>query len=169
MSFLAKIISNLFKPTRTIAYPFAPAETPASYRGKLVIDPQRCVGCSTCAKVCVSGAIKLTEQDEGVEVIVWHAKCVVCGLCAYYCPTEAMTMSNDWQLSHPNEKKYAIADAIVAKYRVCVDCEERLMVPQEDLVSASIIGHVRSTQNDEPRCEQCRRIRKARQITGVHI
>ena len=169
MSFFAKIISNLFKPTRTIAYPFAPAETPDSYRGKVVIDPKRCVGCSTCAQVCVSGAIKLTELDVGVEVMVWHAKCTFCGLCAYYCPTDAMTMSNDWQLSHPNVKKYATANTVVAKYRVCVDCEQRLMVPQEDVVSASIIGHVRSTQNAEPRCEQCRRIQKARQITGVHL
>lgn len=169
MTFLTKILSNLFKPTRTVAYPFAPAETPDSYRGKVVIDPKRCVGCSTCAKVCVSDAIKLTELEEGVEVMVWHAKCTFCGLCAYYCPTEAMTMSNEWQLSHANEKKYAIADAIVAGYRICVDCKERLMVPQEDVISTSIIGHARSTQNDEPRCEQCRRIQKARQITGVHL
>ena len=169
MSFLTKIVSNLFKPTRTLAYPFAPAETPESYRGKVEVDAARCVGCSTCAQVCVSNAIRLTEEENGVEVAIWHAKCTFCGLCTYYCPTDAMTMSNDWELSHRNEHKYAMADAVLAEYRVCVDCGEHLMVPQEDVMASSIIGHLRSSQNDEPRCEKCRRSQKARQITGVRI
>lgn len=169
MGFLTTIVSNLFKPTKTEAFPFAPATTPESYRGKVVVDPVSCVGCSTCAKVCVSDAIRLQDQPEGVELIIWHSKCTFCGLCAFYCPTDAMTVTNEWELHHPNDQKYAMAEKIVAEHLVCVDCGETLMVPQEDVISSALIGTARSSQRQEPRCSNCRREQKARQIKRVAL
>ncbi|SDQ12169.1 4Fe-4S dicluster domain-containing protein [Pseudovibrio sp. Tun.PSC04-5.I4] len=169
MGFLKKIISNLLKPPRTEAFPFAPPQTPASYRGKVVVTAEKCVGCSTCARVCVSSAIDLVEEKDGIALTIWHSKCTFCGLCAYYCPTDAMTVTNEWDLSHRNEQKFAIADTIVAKYQVCVDCGEALMVPHGGVISSSIIGHERLNQKDAPRCNKCRRVQKARQIAGVRI
>ena len=169
MRILRTILNNLAGRPRTEAFPFGAAETPDAYRGRVEVEAGACVGCSTCAQVCVSDAIDLIEEEDGVRLTVWHCKCTFCGLCAYYCPTDAITVTNDWNLAHENARKFAMSESILATYQVCVDCGGKLMVPREAVMAAAVIGHERHTQREEPRCESCRRVRKARQIAKVQI
>ena len=163
--FVLKSLGNLFKPPVTIDYPLRPAEAaPAAYRGKVLVEADACVGCSTCAQVCVSNAIRLDDENEGIRLTVWHSKCTFCGLCGFYCPTGAITISNEWELHHRNDRKYAQSTTILAKYKICVDCGSKLMVPKENVMAAEIIGRQRQDQASHPRCEACRRKMKAKQI-----
>lgn len=65
--------------------------------GELSIEDDECAkGCSTCAEVCPTGAIKIAakpehgwEQSKNVEVAD-EDKCVFCGACDNACPTGAI-------------------------------------------------------------------------------
>ena len=164
MNFVANIIRNLFRPPRTEAFPFGEARTPTSYRGRVAVEEAKCVGCSTCAQVCVNDAIRLVEEENGVRLTVWHGRCCFCSLCEYYCPTDAIYLTNDWDLTHPNADKYLMQENIVAKYQTCVGCGAKLMVPKGNAVTAFMIGKDRMDQLDNPHCDTCRRSQKAAEI-----
>jgi formate hydrogenlyase subunit 6/NADH:ubiquinone oxidoreductase subunit I len=167
---MAHIAGNLFRKPRTEAYPLGPAsDTPKSYRGRVRVDADKCVGCSTCAQVCVGDAIHLQEEEKGIRLIVWHARCTFCGLCEYYCPTGAIKLSNDWNLAHANADKYSMVEDVLAKYQVCMDCNAKLMVPHGNVFTAAAIGNDRNNQILSPRCEPCRRKQKAKQIMEIRL
>ncbi len=167
MGFMAQIAGNLFRKPRTEAFPLGPTDTPKSYRGRIEVDAEKCVGCSTCAQVCIGEAIHLKEEEAGIRLIVWHTSCTFCGLCEYYCPTKAIRQTNDWNLSHANKDKYTMTEDIVAKYQLCVDCNARLMVPHGNVFTAEAIGKDRNNQMQSPRCESCRRKYQAKQMIGA--
>ncbi|HEU5359146.1 MAG TPA: 4Fe-4S dicluster domain-containing protein, partial [Gemmatimonadales bacterium] len=51
------------------------------------IEPEACVGCLACLRVCPADAVAV---DEAVVRIV-DASCVRCGLCLPACPHDAIT------------------------------------------------------------------------------
>jgi formate hydrogenlyase subunit 6/NADH:ubiquinone oxidoreductase subunit I len=75
---------------------FAEVEVPASYRGVPIIDPEKCILCGRCGKVCPAGAIALrtSASEKTVRIFVGH--CVFCSECAMICPVSAITMSKVW-------------------------------------------------------------------------
>jgi len=76
---------------------------------------EKCAGCGTCEKVCLSGKIKLVEERP-----TWQRgiKCYFCYACLNYCPREALQIKSKWYMKsftpikprypHP----YATADEI---------------------------------------------------------
>jgi pyruvate formate lyase activating enzyme len=54
---------------------------------------QRCIGCSQCANICPSGALRLTPGG----VVTDHALCEYCGTCALICPAEARQLAGKYQ------------------------------------------------------------------------
>jgi formate hydrogenlyase subunit 6/NADH:ubiquinone oxidoreductase subunit I len=81
--------------TSTVKSP-AEVEVPAAYRGVPIIDPEKCVLCGRCGKVCPAGAIALrtSASEKSVRIFVGH--CVFCSECAMICPVSAITMSKVW-------------------------------------------------------------------------
>jgi heterodisulfide reductase subunit A-like polyferredoxin/coenzyme F420-reducing hydrogenase delta subunit len=54
-------------------------------------DPQKCVACLTCVRVCPHGAIQLGRVDSGKEVAeISDLACYACGICAAICPAKAI-------------------------------------------------------------------------------
>jgi formate hydrogenlyase subunit 6/NADH:ubiquinone oxidoreductase subunit I len=74
----------------------AEVEVPAAYRGVPMIDPEKCILCGRCGKVCPAGAIALrtSAAEKSVRIFVGH--CVFCSECAMICPVSAITMSKVW-------------------------------------------------------------------------
>ena len=66
--------------------------------GKIVVDsdrvkanPQKCVACLTCIRVCPHGAIQLVRVDSDKEVAeISDLACDACGICAAICPAKAI-------------------------------------------------------------------------------
>lgn len=56
------------------------------------IDPDVCVGCQQCMKVCMYSAIDY-DAARGV-CVVNEAVCKGCGLCAATCPNKAVTLKH---------------------------------------------------------------------------
>ncbi|MGZ4863025.1 MAG: 4Fe-4S dicluster domain-containing protein [Halobacteriota archaeon] len=74
----------------------AEVEVPEAYRGVPVIDPEKCILCGRCGKVCPAGAIALrtSASEKTVRIFVGH--CVFCSECAMICPVSAITMTKVW-------------------------------------------------------------------------
>jgi heterodisulfide reductase subunit A-like polyferredoxin/coenzyme F420-reducing hydrogenase delta subunit len=54
-------------------------------------DPQKCVACLTCIRVCPHGAIQLVRGDNSKEVAgISDLACYACGVCAAICPAKAI-------------------------------------------------------------------------------
>ena len=71
--------------------------------GKPTVNPQKCVGCRTCAKYCNQEAISFGEDKKAV---IDHEKCVGCGRCIGTCNFNAIanrsSSSNDdlnWKMA----------------------------------------------------------------------
>jgi heterodisulfide reductase subunit A len=59
---------------------------------KVKADPQKCVACLTCIRVCPHGAIRLVHADNNKEVAqISDLACDACGICAAICPAKAIT------------------------------------------------------------------------------
>lgn len=58
---------------------------------KVKVDPQKCVACLTCIRVCPHGAIQLVRVDSNKEVAeISDLACDACGICAAICPAKAI-------------------------------------------------------------------------------
>jgi uncharacterized protein (DUF362 family)/Pyruvate/2-oxoacid:ferredoxin oxidoreductase delta subunit len=55
-----------------------------------VIDGNICVCCSDCVKVCASNAIKLTNQDGVMRIVIDKDRCIRCYCCHEMCPEKAI-------------------------------------------------------------------------------
>lgn len=54
-------------------------------------DPQKCVACLTCIRVCPHGAVQLGRVDGGKEIaVIADLACDACGICAAVCPAKAI-------------------------------------------------------------------------------
>jgi len=53
-------------------------------------DPQKCVACLTCIRVCPHGAIQLVRIGSKEVAGISDAACYACGICAGICPAKAI-------------------------------------------------------------------------------
>lgn len=77
--------------------------------GKPDVDPEKCVGCHTCARNCAQGAISF---DTG-KAYIDHDKCVGCGRCLGACNFNAVYNSNDSAVKELDMKIAEYAKAVV--------------------------------------------------------
>lgn len=59
--------------------------------GRPVLDQEKCVYCTLCAKKCPQDAIRVDRKEK-----IWELdqeKCVECGICAGACPKKAIKMN----------------------------------------------------------------------------
>jgi NAD-dependent dihydropyrimidine dehydrogenase PreA subunit len=56
----------------------------------LALDPEACVGCGACARVCPQGVLELRE---GRAQVLDRDACMECGACALNCPAGALAVN----------------------------------------------------------------------------
>ena len=85
------------------AYP--PVETPDRFRGKIVYEKEKCIGCKLCLKVCPSEAIVFKEEEKKIKIYL--ARCTFCAQCTDVCPVSCLHMSKEFLLA--DTEKYSPA------------------------------------------------------------
>ncbi len=75
------------------------------FRHSLRVNPDLCKGCTTCMRICPTGAIRIRNG----KAIVSDNKCVDCGECMKVCPHKAIYIEQD---------DFALLDNY--RYRVCL-------------------------------------------------
>ncbi len=67
-------------------------------RGRVVVDVDRCKGCSLCVGACPQDVLEMspdrlnTHGYHPVLLIDPHGRCTGCGLCAVICPEVCLTV-----------------------------------------------------------------------------
>jgi len=92
---IAAAARRLAKPPMTMPLvEYGDARHPG-YRGVILFDYDKCIGCSLCAQVCPSRAIKMyrVPGDKRLRPGYNIGRCIFCGLCVDICPTDALSES----------------------------------------------------------------------------
>ena len=92
----------------TYAYPDVPIQMPDRFRGIQHFDPEKCIVCNQCARICPTDCIQLTGKPhpdptkKGKVIDTYDINfelCILCDLCTEVCPTEAIIMTSNFELS----------------------------------------------------------------------
>ncbi|MEM2258982.1 MAG: 4Fe-4S dicluster domain-containing protein [Candidatus Thermoplasmatota archaeon] len=78
-----------------------PVEVPEGFRGKIVYEKEKCIGCKTCIKVCPAKAIEFKENEKKIRIYV--GRCIFCSQCNDVCPVSCLHMSNEFLLASDNK------------------------------------------------------------------
>ena len=70
--------------------------------GSIDVERERCVLCSSCARVCPTATIRYAEDTRWARLFFHEANCIQCGACARICPTGAITLSP--RIAPPDER-----------------------------------------------------------------
>ncbi len=88
--FAKTILHNLLQKPVTVTYPAGKTEVCSSYRGRVVIDIQKCISCGMCMRKCPAGA--LTVDRAAKSWTINRFACVQCGTCVEHCPMKCLKM-----------------------------------------------------------------------------
>lgn len=106
---IAQVIKSLFKKPATILYPQDKSGMPKHFRGKIVFEPDKCVGCKLCMRDCPSDAIKIIKAgDKQFAAEFDLSKCIYCGQCVDSCFKKALSYTGEFELAQIDRNKLKI-------------------------------------------------------------
>lgn len=95
----------------TTRYPNVHEEMPEGFRGRPILDAERCLadrGCDACTQICLPSALSRksfafedegNRQQEGQQLMLDYTRCILCGLCVTACPEDALHMTQEYELA----------------------------------------------------------------------
>lgn len=105
-SILNPLKSWEFMGRAAVTVPLEPRPASESYRGFHVNDWEKCIGCSTCQKVCDNAAITMItipslqqNLEQGIRNLrpaIDYGRCCWCGLCVDICPTGSIALTREY-------------------------------------------------------------------------
>ena len=100
--FVKEAVAQLFSKTSCELYPVVPKEAAPRYRGRIKYDPDSCLGCGMCQRVCAGGAITMTKEEveEGTRITMRFdlGSCTFCSTCADFCSTKSIELTQDYHM-----------------------------------------------------------------------
>ena len=100
--FLKTAITNLFREPATEVFPNPEAEGLGEYRGRIAFNPESCVDCGECIKVCAPIAITRTEEPAEGGVNITRSfdltSCTFCGTCQDFCEEGSIKLTKDYHM-----------------------------------------------------------------------
>ncbi|MFA5097875.1 MAG: 4Fe-4S dicluster domain-containing protein [Candidatus Margulisiibacteriota bacterium] len=108
-SLVPEVLRQFFNKPATNLYPAEKFPVPADFRGKLVADIKKCIGCKMCSRDCPADAIKVIKQDTPEKKFTLHIyldRCICCGQCVDVCPTKTLSMLSDHEYAAYSRKEH---------------------------------------------------------------
>ncbi len=112
-------LSQFFKPTVTVHYPYETLKIPPRFRGhiELVRDPTTgkaiCFACKLCERACPSDCITVegakldgAKKKSVTQYILDFTKCSLCGSCVEACRDGAIRFSREYNLASTSKDDY---------------------------------------------------------------
>lgn len=113
LKLLPEALRVLGKKPATRRYPFEKAKVYSGFRGRVVFESSKCIGCKMCMRVCPTGAIEIVQVGEEIktspdgkqitvkkfECIMNLDKCIYCAQCVDSCPKKALSYTQDFELA----------------------------------------------------------------------
>ena len=94
---LPQVLQSVIAGPRTVEFPFAPAEMPEGFRGRVSIKAENCRGCSLCVRDCPANALELHKESRDVYRLIHHPdRCAYCGQCELSCNFDAIYLDNQF-------------------------------------------------------------------------
>lgn len=119
LPYIKEALKSLFGSTVTNRYPYAGADVPKGYRGKIKFHEDLCVGCGMCIKVCSPGAItKLVKNKEDAQEITMRfdlGSCTFCGMCSDFCGKKAIELTRDYAMVTTDKKELIVEGKFLKK------------------------------------------------------
>jgi formate hydrogenlyase subunit 6/NADH:ubiquinone oxidoreductase subunit I len=100
--------SNIFKKRATEKYPAVPAHVAEGFRGKQLLDIDKCIGCTLCARECPSGAIEMVDVEGKKRPLIHLDRCIFCYQCADVCPKDVYQSSKIFELAATDKSTLVI-------------------------------------------------------------
>ena len=109
-SAIIKAIREIFRPKKTINYPFEKGKISPRFRGEHALrrypnGEERCIACKLCEAVCPAQAITIesAQREDGSRKTTRYdidmMKCIYCGLCEEACPVDAIVQGPNFEFS----------------------------------------------------------------------
>ncbi|MET0089968.1 MAG: FAD-dependent oxidoreductase [Candidatus Thiodiazotropha sp.] len=105
-SILQPLKALQFFARKPVTMPLEPRPATANYRGFHLNDHDKCIGCSSCQKVCDNAAISMVavphlpeDPAKGIRNLrpaIDYGRCCWCALCVDICPTGAISLSREY-------------------------------------------------------------------------
>ena len=107
---MIKAIQEIFKPKKTINYPFEKGKISPRYRGEHALrrypnGEERCIACKLCEAVCPAQAITIESEEmkdgsrKTTRYDIDMLKCIYCGLCQESCPVDAIVQGPNFEFA----------------------------------------------------------------------
>jgi NADH-quinone oxidoreductase subunit I len=106
---LGVTLKSLTEKKVTYKYPDVPLKMPDRFRGIQHFEPDKCIVCNQCVRICPTECISLTgkknpDPESKVKLVIDTYDinfeiCILCDLCTEVCPTEAIVMTNNFELA----------------------------------------------------------------------
>lgn len=112
-------IKNIFSKALTNKYPEEKPEIPEGFRGKIEFDPQSCIGCGLCIRVCSPEAIKkdVLKLEEGDQITMTFdlGSCTFCGMCSDFCMKNAIKLTKEYEMIYTKSRQRIIKGTFFKK------------------------------------------------------
>jgi len=121
----------------TLPYPFAPREPAEGFRGRVIVDAEKCVGCAGCAAVCPPRCIQVSDPSPDRRVLEFLLeRCTYCARCVEVCPEKAITVSKEFETAtNTREDLHLRVEVFMGTCQRCGRCYEPLTVLDRLLVT----------------------------------
>lgn len=166
MSFLKVLAVALRRGRATIRYPLEPPLLTPFFRGKVSVDPSKCVGCGACARICPSKAIELVQEGKHFVLRYFVGRCIFCAMCADTCPQRAIEVGHEFELATPRLED--LYEEIVHEPATCTSCGEPFL-PRKLVEKAIAESGMDIARDRLEMCPECRRMSAAQVIASSRV